>query len=197
MNNFWNERYSSKDYVYGTEPNQFLKQELEKLPPGKILLPAEGEGRNAVFAAKLGWEVTAFDSSSKGKKKAEKLALLNNVTIDYQIKDYEEFKTKTVEFDCVALIYAHMSPHKRNEYHEKLISFLKPGGKLILEGFSKKQINNSTGGPRNTEMLFSEEELQNDFESFAKLIIKESDVELDEGRSHRGIASVIQILGIK
>ena len=197
MNNFWNERYSTKNYVYGTEPNQFLKQELEKLLPGKILLPAEGEGRNAVFAAKLGWQVTAFDSSSEGKKKAEKLALLNNVTIDYQIKDYEEFKTKTGKFDCIALIYAHMPPHKRNEYHKKLASFLKPGGTLIMEGFSKKQINRETGGPRNAEMLFSEEELQNDFESFAKLIIKETDVELDEGRSHRGTASVIQILGIK
>ncbi|MCK5729769.1 MAG: class I SAM-dependent methyltransferase [Draconibacterium sp.] len=197
MNNFWNERFGAKEYAYGIEPNQYFKQELEKLTPGKILLPAEGEGRNAVFAAKLGWQVTAFDSSFEGKKKAEKLAKKNSVSINYILNNYEEFKTNLEEFDCVALIFAHMQPDKRNEYHKKITAFLKPAGTLILEGFSKEQINNNTGGPKNIDILFSSDELQNDFESFSKLNINETETTLDEGQSHQGVTSVIRVLCIK
>ena len=197
MNNFWNERFSTKEYVYGEEPNQFFKQELEKLKLGRILLPGEGEGRNAVFAAKIGCKVVAFDSSLEGKNKAEKLAKKNKVSIEYQIKNYEDFVGETEFFDCIALIYTHMLPHNRSEYHKKLTSFLKPGGILILEGFSKEQINQNTGGPRNVDMLFSKEELQNDFESFTNLTIAEFDVILEEGQTHQGASSVIRVLGIK
>ena len=87
MNDFWNDRYSSKEYVYGTGPNQFYKEQLEKLAPGKILFPAEGEGRNAVYTAKKGWSVTAFDPSSEGRKKALLLAKKNKVQIEYQIEN--------------------------------------------------------------------------------------------------------------
>ncbi|NOR76628.1 MAG: methyltransferase domain-containing protein [Draconibacterium sp.] len=197
MNNFWDERFGHEEYAYGIKPNQYFKQELEKLTPGKILLPAEGEGRNAVFAAKLGWQVTAFDSSFEGKKKAEKLAKKNSVSINYILNNYEEFKTNLGEFDCVALIFAHMQPNKRNEYHKKITALLEPAGTLILEGFSKKQINNNTGGPKNIDMLFSSNELQNDFESFSKLNINETETTLDEGQSHQGVTSVIRVLGIK
>src|SRR5680860_1842183 len=85
MDDFWNERYGIEEYVYGTEPNQFYKELLKKLSPGKILFPAEGEGRNAVFAAQNGWDVTAFDSSTEGKKKAEKLAAAKGVSVKYII----------------------------------------------------------------------------------------------------------------
>lgn len=197
MNNFWNERYSTKEYVYGTEPNEFFKQELKKLLPGKILLPGEGEGRNAVFAAKQGWEVSAFDSSFEGKRKAENLALKNNIEIDYQISDYETTNFKPEEFDVIALIYAHMNPTKRTEYHKRIAAFLKPGGTLILEGFSKKQITNNTGGPKNIEMLFSKKNLLNDFNSFQKLNCIETDIHFNEGLFHQGKASVIRILGHK
>ena len=159
MNNFWNERFGAEEYAYGIEPNQYFKQELERLTPGKILLPGEGEGRNAVFAAKSGWEVTAFDPSSEGKKKALKLAQKNNVKIDYLLDNYDGIQFESNEFDCVVLIFTHMPKQKRNEYHKKLTSFLKPGGILILEGFSKEQINNNTGGPRNVDMLFSKDEV--------------------------------------
>jgi ubiquinone/menaquinone biosynthesis C-methylase UbiE len=94
MNDFWNERYASKDYVYGKEPNQYFKEQLKKLPPGKILLPAEGEGRQAIFAAKNEWNVTAFDLSTKGKDKADKLAKVNNVNINYIIASFQN-----IEFD--------------------------------------------------------------------------------------------------
>jgi ubiquinone/menaquinone biosynthesis C-methylase UbiE len=197
MNSFWNERYAVEEYVYGTEPNQFYKEELEKLTPGKILFPAEGEGRNAVFAATLDWDVTAFDSSSEGKKKAEKLAHERAVNIQYLINNYDNIQFEPESFDCVVLIYAHMHPFKRNEYHKKLTSFLKPGGKLILEGFSKKQINNNTGGPRDVNMIFSKEELKHDFDDLTKVTIEETDITLSEGEFHRGEAAVIRVVATK
>ena len=197
MNDFWNERYATLEYAYGIEPNQFYKEQLAKLPAGKILFPAEGEGRNAVYAAAQGWQVTAFDPSIEGKRKADRLASNNGVSIDYRIDNYEFVDFPPESFDCIVLIFAHMHPLIRNEYHKKLVSFLKPGGTLIIEGFSKKQIANNSGGPRDVNMLFSNEELQSDFNSFSHLTISETDVHLDEGLFHQGTASVIRVLGIK
>jgi 2-polyprenyl-3-methyl-5-hydroxy-6-metoxy-1,4-benzoquinol methylase len=197
MSQFWNERFAVEEYVYGTAPNQFYREQLENLTPGKILFPAEGEGRNAVFAAQKAWNVMAFDASSEAKKKAKNLARENNVKIDYQITDYENVSFQKESFDCLVLIYAHMHPLKRKEYHQKLASFLKPGGTLILEGFSKKQIKNNTGGPRNVEMLFSAEELRDDFNFFSDFSLSETDVTLDEGPFHQGQASVIRVAGKK
>lgn len=197
MNEFWNERYANEEYAYGIEPNQFFKEALEKRTPGKILFPAEGEGRNAVFAAKMGWEVTAFDPSTEGKRKAESLAFENGVEIKYNLSNYEEVEFPSESFDCIVLIFAHIHPLKRKEYHKKMVSFLKPGGTLILEGFSKKQINKNTGGPRNIDMLYSREELESDFNHFTEIAVSETDIHLDEGLYHQGTAAVIRVTGIK
>ncbi|WP_321289811.1 class I SAM-dependent methyltransferase [uncultured Sunxiuqinia sp.] len=197
MNNFWDERFSSEEYVYGIEPNNFLKEELQKLTPGKILLPGEGEGRNAVFAAKSGWLVTAFDPSIEGKKKAEKLAQQLHVEFKYLTYSYDTIELGSESFDCIGLVFNHMPTDKRSSYHEKLAGYLKPGGALILEGFSKKQINNNTGGPRDIGMLFSKEELQADFGNFSKLEITEQEVVLDEGPFHKGLANVIRLVATK
>lgn len=197
MNNFWNDRYSTEEYVYGVEPNKFVKENLDKLSPGEILFPAEGEGRNAVYAAKRDWKVTAFDPSIEGKKKALLLAEKNGVKIDYLIDSYETVSFEEERFDCIVLVFAHMHPLKRREYHQKLAKFLKPGGKLILEGFSKKQIENNSGGPRDIDMLFSEKELAEDFSSLSEVQITETDTNLDEGSFHQGKASVIRLTGTK
>jgi SAM-dependent methyltransferase len=197
MSEFWNERYASTEYAYGIEPNIFYRDNLKSIPPRKILFPAEGEGRNAVYAAKLGWDVTAFDVSTEGKKKAEMLAESVNVNIGYIISDFDNVSFPLNHFDCIVLVFAHMNPVKRQEYHRKLISFLKPGGILILEGFSKKQINNSSGGPRDINMLFSADELQSDFGLLSEIKISETDYILNEGPFHQGIASVIRANGIK
>lgn len=197
MNDFWNERFGTEEYAYGTEPNQFYKEQLDKLNPGKILFPAEGEGRNAVYAATRGWEVSAFDPSIEGKRKAELLASNKKVQIEYLIDNYELVSFPLESFDCIVLIFAHMHPLKREEYHKKLSSFLKPGGTLILEGFSKKQINRNTGGPRDIDMLFSKEELESDFSSFSDLKIYETETVLNEGTFHKGISSLIRVLGKK
>lgn len=197
MNNFWDERYRTKKFAYGEAPNTFIKQELAKLKPGKILFPAEGEGRNAVFAATIDWDVTAFDPSIEAKKKAELLEAKHNTKIDYQIASYENVNFPTAFFNCIVLVFAHMSPSKRNEYHKKLSTFLKPGGQLILEGFSKEQVNRNTGGPKNSEMLFSKEEMENDFSEYSELKIEETETLLNEGPFHQGVASVIRVVGIK
>lgn len=197
MNNFWNERYKTIDYAYGIEPNSFLKDQLKNILPGKILFPAEGEGRNAVYAATKGWQVTAFDPSIEGKRKAELLALQKGVKIEYKTDNFEFVEFPAESFDCIALVFAHINPVKREEYHKKLISFLKPGGKLILEGFSKNQIKNNSGGPRDIDMLFSGKEMENDFGSLSKLDISEEEVILNEGAFHQGLASVIRVTGVK
>jgi len=197
MNNFWDERYSSEEFAYGEEPNTFIRQELVKLRPGKILFPAEGEGRNAVYAAKLGWEVTAFDLSIEGKRKALILSDKHNVKINYLIEGYEAINFVPESFDCIVLVFAHIHVGKRTEYHKKLASFLKPGGKLIMESFSKEQIFRDSGGPKNPEMLYSAEDMQKDFADFSDLQIEKTETELNEGPFHMGKASVIRVIATK
>ncbi len=188
----WDKRYSVENYVYGEEPNEFFKEQIDKLKPGKILLPAEGEGRNAVYAAGLGWDVTAFDSSGEGKKKALQLAAKNNVSINYTVTSFEEFQSED-EFDVIALIYAHTK--NRHTNHGRLANFLSQNGMVILEGFSKEQFGKNTGGPKNIDMLFSKEELFSDFNYLKSIKFMELERELDEGVHHKGKASVIRMIG--
>lgn len=197
MNNFWNERYSQKEYVYGKSPNEFFRKTLLPITAGKLLLPAEGEGRNAVFAAKLGWDVTAFDFSDSAMKKALDLAQKENVKINYLIEDYNNFKAEEGYFDCIASIFVHPPNEFRNQFHKKLLTLLKPGGKLILEGFSKNQINYNSGGPKDAHMLFSKEELLEDFKKVSKIELFENEIELNEGLFHKGPASTIQLIILK
>lgn len=197
MKELWNNRYSRKDFAYGKEPNEFFKQELTKLKPGRILFPAEGEGRNAVFAAKNNWEVHAFDFSLPAKEKALKLANQHNVIIKYDIAGFDEFNAPSQCYDCITMIYVHTPANTRNVYHNNMIDLLRPGGTFILEGFSKEQINNKSGGPKNIDMLFSEEELREDFKKLSKLNIEIVEAELNEGKLHKGKASVIRLIGQK
>lgn len=198
MEEFWNQRYSSKDYAYGEAPNEFFKQSLINLPEkGKILMPADGEGRNGVFAAREGWQVTAFDISSEGRKKALQLAGKFSVSIDYQLKGFDEVDFPDESFDAVGLIFAHSPAEKRPLYHQKVVRWLKPGGVVILEGYAKAQLGKPSGGPPSLSMLFSEEELRSDFSSLKELDIWYEEVVLEEGLYHRGEASVIRMIGKK
>jgi len=199
---FWNERYAGKDFVYGEKPNEYFKGKIDGLATGKILFPAEGEGRNAVYAAQSGWQVSAFDPSEEGKKKAEQLAKKADVQIDYTVTDVENADYSKNSFDALILIYAHFHLEKRRDYHQKLASFLRPGGILILEAFSKKhiqnqQLNPSAGGPRDPEMLYDLEELQKDFKDFDFIEAVEESTILSEGKNHLGKAEVIRIYATK
>ncbi|MFD1293161.1 class I SAM-dependent methyltransferase [Lutibacter holmesii] len=203
MKEFWDERYSEAGFAYGTEPNAYFEKIIkEQQLSGTILLPAEGEGRNAVFAAKMGLDVTCFDMSSQGKVKAQKLAKLNNVTINYKVGEFLEMDFKENSFDVIALIYAHFPPKVKSEYHKKLASYLKKDGVLILEGFSKKQFEINTEykqsfGPKNMEMLYSKNEIQQDFSVLETVELSEEMVDLNEGIHHKGKGSVIRFIGKK
>ncbi|MCX6300160.1 MAG: class I SAM-dependent methyltransferase [Bacteroidetes bacterium] len=198
----WNERYSSEAFAYGEEPNKYLKEQLIKIPIGSILFPAEGEGRNAVFAAKLGWNVSAFDISNEGKNKAIKLAQKNNVTINYKVGQLEEMDFENQQFDAIALIYAHFPANIKSIYHKKLDSYLKKNGIIIFEAFSKKNIdyvtaNEKVGGPKDIESLFSIDEIKLDFPNYTIIELVEQDIELNEGLYHNGTGSVIRFVGRK
>jgi len=198
----WNDRYSNDEFAYGEEPNNYLKEQLIKLPIGTILFPAEGEGRNAVFAAKLGWTVSAFDISNEGKKKAIVLAEKNNVTIDYKVGELEKLDFESEKFDAIALIYAHFPANIKSLYHKTLDKYLKKNGIIIFESFSKKHIeyvtaNEKVGGPKDIDSLFSIEEIKSDFPNYEIIELVEQDIELHEGLFHNGTGSVIRFMGQK
>lgn len=202
MKEFWNSRYRESDYAYGTEPNRFFESEIRKLKVGKVLFPAEGEGRNAVFAASLGWDVLAFDQSEAGKEKAIQLAKGREVTISYEVASVEDFVCEKESVDALVLIFAHFPAHFRIRFHQKLISFLKPGGVVILEGFAKNHAffqaaNEKAGGPKDPSMLFSKEELEEDFAGFSFLVLEERESELEEGLYHVGKSAVIRLVAKK
>jgi cyclopropane fatty-acyl-phospholipid synthase-like methyltransferase len=196
MNDFWNQRYSAEEYVYGREPSEFLKQYLQDKPPGTLLLPCEGEGRNAVYAARLGWKVVAFDQSEAGRDKAMKLAAEAGVHFDYHISSAEDFRC-TEKFDLIALLWAHFGPEVRAEFHKKMTGCLKDGGHLILEAFNKKQISFTSGGPKDPDLLFSVPLLESDFSDLHILHLAEEQTHIDESDFHRGMAEVIRFVGRK
>lgn len=199
---FWDSKYRDEAYAYGVQPNGYLKEQLLKLKVGAILFPAEGEGRNAVFAARLGWKVSAFDISLEGKNKAERLAEVNNVTIDYQVGELWNLKYVVEQFDAIALIYAHFPAAIKSKYHQQLNQYLRKGGIVILEAFSKshlayRQKNEKVGGPRDIESLFSIAELSADFLNYEVIEMSEKEIELSEGLYHNGVGSVIRFVGRK
>lgn len=194
---FWDERYASKEYIYGKTPNNFFKAQLDLIPNrGSILLPCEGEGRNAIYAAKNGWEVSAFDFSEEGQKKALNLAQINAVTIEYKVCGFTEFYP-TKKFDVIALLYAHINAADRKLYHQKCVQWLNPGGTIILEGFTKEQLGLNSGGPKDLDMLFSLEGLKTEFMGLEFEILKNEKTILSEGPFHRGEAFVIRMKGVK
>ena len=198
----WNERYRKDEYAYGTTPNNYLKEQLEQLDTGKILFGAEGEGRNAVFAAKKGWTVAAFDQSIEGKNKALQLAKLNQVTIDYQIGQLPDLNYQPEQFDAIALIYAHFPAPIKSQYHQLLSTLLKEGGTIIFEAFGKNHLsyrakNEKVGGPKDLATLFSVEEIQSDFPNYEIIELVEKEVELSEGLYHNGKGSVVRFVGRK
>ena len=203
MKEMWDARYLNEEYAYGIKPNAFFKEAIEKYKlNGTILLPAEGEGRNAVYAAKMGMKVTAFDISEEGKKKALKLAEKENVTINYKVGDFFDLDIIKQTYKSAALIFAHLPVSILSKYHQKIADLIEPNGFIVLEGFSKNHLklsdeNPSLGGPKNIEMLFSKESIQKDFSDFEILLLQEINVNLSEGKYHNGVSSVIRFIGKK
>lgn len=198
----WDERYSNTEFAYGEQPNNYLKEQLTTLPVGTILFPAEGEGRNAVFAAQMGWEVSAFDISSAGKNKAIKLAEKNKVSISYHVGEMQSLNFEKEQFDAIALIYAHFPAAIKSLYHKAIDKYLKVGGIIIFEAFSKKHIdyvsvNEKVGGPKDVESLYAIEEIKADFANYEIIELVEQEIILSEGLYHNGTGSVIRFMGRK
>lgn len=197
MKDFWNERYGNTDYAYGKAPNVFFAKTLKKLSSGTLILPCEGEGRNAVFAAKSGWQTLAFDYSEEAKVKALQLAKEMDVQINYVVQDVLKADFKKNDADAVAFIYAHFPENTRRQIHQKAIEWLKPGGKIILEAFTPHQLNNASGGPKVPTMLYTPAILQDDFKALQIDLLAEEQMELFEGKFHKGKADIIRMVAIK
>jgi 2-polyprenyl-3-methyl-5-hydroxy-6-metoxy-1,4-benzoquinol methylase len=197
MKGFWNSRYAEEDFAYGSEPNVFFKENILKITKGKILFPAEGEGRNAVFAAQLGNNVCAFDLSKEGQKKAIQLAQNLKTSVDYKVGNLEDLNYAESEFDAIVLIYAHLPANIRKEFHYKLLSLLKPNGVIIFEAFSKEQLKYNSGGPKDITMLFSEEEVKEEFPNVQFSVLETIEIELNEGKFHMGRANVVRFIATK
>lgn len=197
MKAIWNERYQQENYQYGIKPNDFFAKELSKIKPGRILVPGAGEGRDAVYAAKLGWEVHAFDLSEQGEAKANRLASAEKVRIHYKVADAVNVKFPLESFDVIALTFFHLPIEIRLPFYKQCISWLKPGGEIIMEGFNKRQLGLSSGGPKQLEWLFSSAEIATEFPGLTINKNEELQRNLDEGPLHQGKAEVNQFIGQK
>lgn len=201
--NFWDERYRVEEYVYGTKPNEFFRESIRSVNGSRtILFPGEGEGRNAVYAARLGYRVTAIDLSEQARLKALKLANANNVSIDYRVGDFIETDFPENSFDVVAIIFVHIPAEQRKEFLRKAGNCLKLGGIVIMEVYNKKQLihqrdNPNAGGPRKKEMLYDIREIRDAYSDFLEILLEEKDVRINEGIFHQGMASVIRFIGKK
>lgn len=192
----WDERYADKDYVYGTEPNAFLAEHIGLLK-GPVLSLAEGEGRNAVFMARHGLDVLGVDGSAVGLEKAQNLARSRGVTVRTELVDLAIYTPPVETFGSVVSIFAHLPSALRQRLHGLVEQSLVPGGIVLLEGYSKKQIHRDTGGPGNLDMLLSREDIELEFPGCEVLLSQEIEREVIEGKAHNGLASVVQFIARK
>ncbi len=189
----WDARYKNEATVYGTEPNAFLADQLAALKAGRALFPGDGEGRNALHTAALGWSVRSFDASGVGVKKSLDLAATRGVTIDAEVGDCRTW-TPGESFDLIGLFYLHLLPEMRLDFHAAVTKWLNPGGLLLLEGFGPGQLRFTSGGPKNPEMLFAEDMMRRDFSGLDVSLCQTLEVVLDEGPYHQGPAEVTRLV---
>ena len=193
----WNERYSAPGFAYGTAPNDFLVSVADRIPQGKILSLAEGEGRNAVYLASLGYQVTGVDASEVGLGKARQLATERGVTIATLQADLSTFEIEPQHWDGILACFCHLPSAIRAPLHQAAVRGLKPGGVFVLEAFSKEQLSYGTGGPPSLDMLMSLDELKLELAGLDLVHAVRVERAVHEGSGHTGLASVVQILGVK
>lgn len=193
----WDERYSEPGFAYGTEPNDFLRERAAQLQPGRTLSLAEGEGRNAVFLAGLGHEVTAVDASAVGLDKARQLAAERGLDIDTRVADLAAFEIEPGAWDNIVSIFCHLPPEVRRRLHRAVVAGLRPGGMLLLEAYTPAQIALGTGGPPVAELTMTLDALREELAGLNFLHAAEREREVIEGRYHTGRAAVVQVLARK
>ncbi|OGU09240.1 MAG: SAM-dependent methyltransferase [Geobacteraceae bacterium GWC2_58_44] len=193
----WDERYSEPGFTYGTAPNEFLASVAGRIPRGRILSLAEGEGRNAVYLASLGYRVTAVDGSAVGLAKALALARERGVAITAIPADLAAFAIEWEQWEGIVACYCHLPSALRSRIHQAAVRGLKPGGVFVLEAFSEEQLAYGTGGPKSPDMLMSLDGLKRELAGLELVHAVQIEREVQEGRGHTGSASVLQILGVK
>ena len=189
---FWNQRYGGEAYAYGVEPNDFLVEQAHRIPAGRVLCLAEGEGRNAVYLAKLGYEVTAVDMSAAGLDKARRLAAASGVTITTQLADLAAFEIEPQAWQGIVSIFAHVPPPLRQRLYGSVAHDLRQGGVVIVEAYNPRQLNYQTGGPRQLELLVSLDALRRELHGLAEVVGREVDRPVMEGEFHTGLGAVVQ-----
>ena len=195
---FWNTRYQTDEYIFGTEANDFIKATAPKAETGQTAYaPADGEGRNGTYLASIGYQVSSTDVSELAVTKAHTLAQKKGVKINAHIADAlaPEFKDET--FDLVIVCFMHFMPDDHAIFMDVNKRLLKPGGLFIMEGYSIEQIALSSGGPKKPEMMMSEAGLRQTFADFDIILLQETRRHLSEGPRHQGEAATIQIMARK
>ncbi|HMU61210.1 MAG TPA: methyltransferase domain-containing protein [Gemmatimonadales bacterium] len=193
----WDERYASPEYVYGTEPNDFLASVASQIPRGRVLSIADGEGRNGVFLASLGHDVTSVDASAVGLAKAARLAAARGVHLTTQVVDLADYVIEPGAWAGIVSIFVHLPPALRQRVHAQVVRGLAPGGVFILEAYSPDQLRHGTGGPSNPELLPTLDALRAELGGleFTHAAALERDVQ--EGQFHRGRSAVVQVVARK
>lgn len=195
----WEERFSAEGYLFGTEPNAFLKSQAHLLKPGMcVLAVADGDGRNGVWMAQRGLEVHAVDFSPTAQAKARALASERGVTIRTELVDLLQWAWPADAYDAVVAIFVQFTPPaERIRMFNGMKRALRPGGVLLLEGYGVKQLEYGTGGPRDVSHLYTRELLEAAFGDFAELTIREYEAEMNEGERHVGLSALVDLVGRK
>jgi SAM-dependent methyltransferase len=196
-NSSWNQRYGQPGFAYGTEPNTFLASVADRIPKGRILSLGEGEGRNAVHLASLGYDVTAVDSSDVGLAKARQLAVDRGVALTTITADLADFQIEAENWDGIISIFCHLPTAVRVPLYRRVVSGLKPGGVLVLESYTPKQLLHGTGGPTDVDRLLTLAKLQQELSGLQLVHAFEVERDVQEGKYHAGRSSVVQLIAAK
>jgi SAM-dependent methyltransferase len=193
----WDDRYAIEGWAFGTEPNDFLREQARHIPPGRVLCLGEGEGRNAVFLAEEGYEVVGVDRSRIGMDKAQSLAQDRGVSIETVVSSIEDFELAEGEWQGIVSIFFHLPPPLRKHVNRSVVRGLGPGGILLLEAYTPRQLDYGTGGPPDLDRLVTLEEIREEFSELDVLLAHETERDIREGRLHTGMGSVVQFVGRK
>lgn len=193
----WDVRYAEPEYAYGTEPNTFLAAVACQIPDGPVLCLAEGQGRNAVYLATLGHAVTAVDRSAVGMARAAELAARRGVAVECVVADLAEYHIEPGAWAGIVSVFMHLPPALRAQIYGKAAAGLRPGGVLVIEAYSPRQLNFGTGGPRVADLLVPRSALEDELAGLDFVLAQDAEREVVEGAYHRGTAAVVQLLARK
>ncbi len=193
----WEQRFGIESYLFGTEPNEFLRDNVSMLAPGTVMCLAEGEGRNAVFLAESGFEVHSVDLTETGVAKTLRLAEQRGVHVDAVVGDLAVFDLGVDCWDVVVSIFAHMPPHVRRDLHARVVAALKPGATFLLEAYTPDQVGRGTGGPSLPEMTMTLGGLRDELTGLEMVHAEELERDVIEGPGHTGIGAVVQVIARK